>query len=106
MTSPYVTRSVTRRNDQVHLFVTSLFDKYSYGMYQLLKKDDVIDIIKTGMSCPDAVAYHPQLRDGMKLMVYAMSLNPYYGNDQDIIALREEFEMFMDSIKVRSDYKA
>lgn len=102
--SPYVTRSVTRRKDQVSALV-SILEKHRYGLYQLLKKEDAIEIVTTGMSCPDAIAHHPLLRDSMTMMVYAVSLNPHYANDQRMIALREEFDMFMDGVKERSDYK-
>jgi hypothetical protein len=98
MASFHVTRSVTRRNNQLAMFAAKM-NEYA------LTKNEIIDIVTTAMQCPDMLATNPTLRVSTNSAVIGITLIHIYHNDQRIIALKEVFDMFMESLVTRPDYK-
>ena len=78
---------------------------YSKIMQYALKKEDLIDIVTTCMKCPHMLATAPAVRkSSYEMVVHAVSAN--YPDDQRLLALVEEFDMFMDSLVTYPAYKA
>jgi hypothetical protein len=89
---------MTRRDNQT----VSVYNKLKQ---YALKKDEIIDIVTTYMTCPEMLATAPALRNSSYTMIVD-SVTVNYPDDQKLIALLEEFEMFIDGLVTYPAYKA
>lgn len=108
--SPYITRSVTRRGEQAAEIVaiaSVLSKKNAAG--QLYTNGDLIELIRTALRCPDLMAHDPDIRNTMmNLMnvVYVECCGAHVPISQKLLAALEEYDMFMEQIYARPDFKA
>lgn len=105
MSHSYNTRSVTRRKTQLDTMMAefnSIIEDVKINKTHVV--NDAIRAIRLALECPEAFAHDSIVRDSVSYFV-DVSLK-YYGDDQRLVAAAEEFNMFMEYIATRPDYKA